>query len=321
MMHRPGGSLGVLGLSLLLAGCGSEKLDPAPAAAEAPNAVTAEAASETLPQLQALPDGAATDAPPALPKISLGGARSSPNAPGESSEASVQNGANFTRDEVLAAMKPMQILRDEWNAIRQKSVGGQDAGEKQVWIWDFRTAPKQPSLVMNSPEGTYFSQVRLTYTPVERRYQMKLTDADDNERVFTGDFSEPVKEIELENNKIHRTYKLQLTEENPPEGEAPWRIVLNQQENNRYLLEMYRKRGKAFQRFETISAQREGTSFALSDTDYGDKTCVISGGLGTMQVSFQGKSYWVCCTGCQAAFEEDPARWIREFEEKQKAED
>ena len=50
--------------------------------------------------------------------------------------------------------------------------------------------------------------------------------------------------------------------------------------------------------------------FALSDTDYGEKTCIISQGLGTIAVSYQGKTYWVCCSGCKAAFEDDPQRWI-----------
>ena len=65
---------------------------------------------------------------------------------------------------------------------------------------------------------------------------------------------------------------------------------------------------------DTIGCQRTGTSFALSDSDYGEKTCVISQGLGTTAVSFQGKTYWVCCSGCKAAFEEEPAKWIARFE-------
>ena len=80
-----------------------------------------------------------------------------------------------------------------------------------------------------------------------------------------------------------------------------------------------RKRGTGmFNRVDTINIQREGTSFALSDTDYGDKTCVISQGLGTTSVSHKGKTYWVCCSGCKAAFEEEPDRWIAKFEELQK---
>ena len=48
----------------------------------------------------------------------------------------------------------------------------------------------------------------------------------------------------------------------------------------------------------------------MSDAGYADKTCIISEGLGTMEVTYKGRSYWVCCTGCKAAFEEDPETWI-----------
>ncbi|MFV0446147.1 MAG: hypothetical protein ACK5Q5_21430 [Planctomycetaceae bacterium] len=213
----------------------------------------------------------------------------------------------------------MQILRDEWSAIRQKSVGGQDAGEEFSWIWDHRTNPRQPALVMQSPNGKYFHQLRLTFDPGSSQFELKLTDPQDHERVLVGDYSQPVEEVQMGDKKIHRIYKLQLNEVTPQDDKDQWQLVLNQQENNRYLLELSKMRGGNWQRFETISAQRKGTSFALSDTDYKEKTCVVSGGLGTTQVSFNGKTYWVCCSGCQAAFNDEPARWIAEFDSKQKA--
>ena len=63
-------------------------------------------------------------------------------------------------------------------------------------------------------------------------------------------------------------------------------------------------------RFDTVAHQRQGTSFALDDTDYGEQACIITGGLGTSTVTYKGKTYWVCCSGCRAAFEEDPEKWI-----------
>ncbi|MBR9804101.1 YHS domain-containing protein [bacterium] len=52
------------------------------------------------------------------------------------------------------------------------------------------------------------------------------------------------------------------------------------------------------------------------DEGYGEKTCIISGGLGTITVSHNGQTYYVCCTGCKAAFEDDPERWIARAEEQ-----
>lgn len=306
----------------LLSGCGSQPPAAPPAAtteAQPAAAPTANPAAATSAPADATTDAPATSppGPRPLPRISLGGGSgsSSTNGPGAASTAPV----SFTRDEVLAALKPMQILRDEWNAVRQKGIGGQDAGEKQVWIWDHRTNPRQPALVMSSPDSKYFTQIRLTYDPPSGEFQLSMTDPQDRERKLSGTFSEPVQEIQMGDEKVHRVYKLQLTEQQPAEEKDQWQVVLNQQENNRYLLQLYRRRGGSFQPFDTIGAQRQGTSFALSDTDYGDRTCIVSGGLGTISVSYNGKSYWVCCTGCQAAFNDEPARWIAEFEAKQKA--
>jgi len=95
-------------------------------------------------------------------------------------------------------------------------------------------------------------------------------------------------------------------------------VVFSQQENNRYLLEIYDKRGDNMLKVNTVANQREGTSFALNPDDYGDKKCVVSGGLGTSTVSHNGKTYYVCCSGCKAAFEEDPERWIAKFEASNK---
>jgi hypothetical protein len=44
--------------------------------------------------------------------------------------------------------------------------------------------------------------------------------------------------------------------------------------------------------------------------------CVVSGGLGTIPVSFGGKTYYVCCSGCKEAFTENPEKFIKEFEAK-----
>jgi hypothetical protein len=173
-------------------------------------------------------------------------------------------------------------------------------------------------MVMQSAEGAYFREARLSYSPADSRFRMTTTDPEARKRNFEGEFTEQPQDVQGDDKKLHRTYKLTLTEVDPVDPKDQWQVVFNQQENNRYLMELYKKRGSMFARFETVATQREGTSFALNDSDYGERTCIISGGLGTIQVSYQGKSYWVCCTGCQAAFDEDPVTWIAEFEAKQK---
>ena len=46
--------------------------------------------------------------------------------------------------------------------------------------------------------------------------------------------------------------------------------------------------------------------------------CIVSGGLGTMKVTYKGKDYYVCCSGCRDEFKSDPEKYIKEYEERKK---
>lgn len=209
-----------------------------------------------------------------------------------------------------AALKPLQILIGNWNGTSRKAMLDQPN-----WVWDLKTDPKQPAIRIKSEKGQYVRDGRLTFSPASQEYEFTATDGDGKQRVFRGNFSQEVQDVSGDDKKLQRTYKLELTEPKADADGEQWRVVINQQENNRYILEVDRKRGSSpFLRIDTINTQREGTSFALSDTDYGEKTCVVSQGLGTTSVSYMGKSYWVCCSGCKAAFEDDPAKWVAKFE-------
>ena len=164
---------------------------------------------------------------------------------------------------------------------------------------------------MESDKSPYFKKLRMTYDPQEGQYRLTAEHDEYGQRDYVGEFIQEIKDVEGDDNKLHRTYKLEFTQVAPADGPEKWQIVINQQDNNRYLMEMSRKRGASdFFLLDTVAVQREGTSFALNDSDYGEKTCIVSGGLGTATVSFKGKTYYVCCSGCSAAFNEDPERWI-----------
>ena len=215
---------------------------------------------------------------------------------------------------VREALKPFQILLGSWNGLSQKAITDHPA-----WAYDWVSDPKSPGLRMSSEKGTYVRDGRLSYLPDSDQFEFQATDGEGTRRTFRGTFIEPIRDVAGDEKKLQRTYKLQLTELEPSAAGEQWRITFNQQENNRYILEVDRKRGGgSFSRVDTVHTQREGTSFALSETDYGDKTCIISQGLGTISVSYKGQSYWVCCSGCKAAFEDEPEKWIAKWNEKKK---
>lgn len=218
-------------------------------------------------------------------------------------------------EEVVAGLKPIQIMLGKWQGILNKS----STNETHDWAWDLKSDPVFPALVAKSDEGLYFRELRLTYDPRVDKYVMTTIDEDRTARKYEGEFIKKPENVPSEDGKtVQRTFKLQLTEVTEEGARERWQYTFNQTNNNRYLIDVKRARGKsAFTLRDVIGSQREGVSFAKADDDYGDRECVISGGLGTSTVSFNGKSYYVCCSGCAAAFNDDPARWIARFEAKQ----
>ncbi len=216
-------------------------------------------------------------------------------------------------DRVIEQLKPLQVLLGAWRGTTRREFEGFKAVDEHEWVWDLRTDAQQPALVMSSGgKSPYVKEARLTWLVESDKYTLTITSPEDESRVFVGAFKKPIADVAGDDGKLQRTFALTFTQTEPAGAKEQFQYTFNQQENNRYLLEIEKKRGKAkFRRFDTVSTQRDGTSFALSDSDYGDKTCIISAGLGTMQVSYKGRTYWVCCSGCKAAFEEDPERWIR----------
>ena len=303
----------------LVAGCGS---NPAPTPATTVTAPVAPAPVAATPTTPAVAPAAPVAAPlpeAPLPVISLGG----PSTPTAGTEAGTQPTPAATaastleqRRLVVAALDGVQVILGSWKGTTDKQVGDFKALDSPKWVWDFRTERGQPALVMKSEKSLFLTEARLTFLPERQIYQMIAHDKDGQARTLEGQFTSPVEEFEGDDRRVHRKFKLQLTEVG--DAKDALKLTMNQQDNNRYLLEVERKKGGRFTRVVTVGTQREDTSFALSDTDYKDKTCVISGGLGTSQVSYNGKSYWVCCSGCKAAFDEEPARWVAEFEAKQK---
>jgi hypothetical protein len=219
---------------------------------------------------------------------------------------------------VLDALKPLQVLIGEWRGVTQKSIGGAVSVEEPKWRRDFQTNTEQPALFVTSKTSPYFREGRLTYLIDSNEYQYTVSDRHGNERVYRGTFSEPVRDVARDGKDLQRTYKLQLNQVFPDDGNKLRQIVFNQQENNRYLLEVYNQSGSRMFRYDTVANQREGTSFALNPNDYRERECIISGGKGTSTVSYHGKSYYVCCSGCRDAFNDDPETWIVRFIERKK---
>lgn len=250
--------------------------------------------------------------------IQLGGTPAAATAdPASSGGATAASTEPPKFEEVVAALKPIQVVLGKWQGLIKNA----SRSEVHDWVWDLKTDPVFPALVLNVPEGEFFTNARLTYDPRIDQFLMTTVDEEDVTRSFTGKFKAEPRDVPSEDGKgVERTFQLELTENADSGRGTRFQYVFKQQHNNRYLVDVNRARGRAkFQQFDVIGSQRDGVSFAKADDDYGDKTCIISGGLGTSTVTYKGRTFYVCCSGCKAAFDDEPERWIARYEE-QKAE-
>ena len=72
------------------------------------------------------------------------------------------------------------------------------------------------------------------------------------------------------------------------------------------------EKGKDWNRQSQLGCTKEGVPFVRGE---GPK-CIVTGGTGTIPVTYAGKTYYVCCTGCRDAFKENPEKYLKEFAER-----
>lgn len=304
-------------LLALAAGCGggqppAEKPDdsPSPAVTKTPTESTSTTEAEAPPAETAA-------APPAKKRfqaIELGGGSGNTSSTGGSS---AETESALSREQHIAAvieqLQPFQVLLGKWTWTTKKKFDGfAKHAEDLQWVWDFRSDIRQPSLAFTSDEHPYFAKGTITWLPESKQFRLTTTGREGDSRVFLGTWADNGEPKEEHDGKVvQRSYKLELLQQEPSDGEQ-WKVVLQLLDNDQMLTDVTKRApsGSSYSPVDVVRQQRVGTSFAVAESDNPGPKCIVSGGLGTIMVSYKGQNYFVCCTGCVAAFEEDPERWL-----------
>ena len=162
------------------------------------------------------------------------------------------------------------------------------------WEWQFKG--KDAWLKVAIEKSKNFISGELRYLPDKGEYTLTLLTPAKDKLAFTGTLKERV-----------------LTFQREQDGEQQRLVITLLHEGERFLYRYdVKPPGKALfaQRYK-VGATKEGIAFAAGD---GKPECVVSGGLGTMPVTYMGKTYYVCCSGCRTEFNENPAKYVAEFE-------
>lgn len=311
-------------LPLGVAGCGGGA--ESPPTTTAPEGGAAKDDGSTEPKvIRPIPEGdQVAEAEAVEPKrrkfipVELGSEGDPADAPAKPSPTGTsRNEADVTA--VVDHLQPFQVFLGKWNWTTLKKFGQfAKHGEDLAWVWDFRTDKARPALVFETKEHPYFKTGRITWSTVDEKFELTTTSPEGEQRVFRGTWLEGGEPKEEHDGKrVQRSFKLDLEQESPAEGDR-WKVTLQLLDNDQYQMQLTKRpeAGTAFGPLDVVRQQREGTSFAVADSDNPGPKCVVSGGLGSSMVAYNGKSYPVCCSGCEAAFKEDPERWIAKMMKK-----
>ncbi len=185
----------------------------------------------------------------------------------------------------------------EWRGVGQPQRGSRRGAwlESAEWVWDFET---EPALVWNVDKGKLVESARLTWEPKIQSFALTVTLPNDAKRTYTGQFADDqlVMESAVENGLVYK---------------VSYRML-----NEKRMLALFetQKPGQSFTtRVAEVGYTRKGTRLAAGPSG---PECIVTGGLGTIKVSYQGDTYYVCCTGCKQAFDDDPATFVDEYKRK-----
>jgi len=216
--------------------------------------------------------------------------------------SAVVRGDDAAADSKHAAQKErlakLQPLVGTWRGVGQP----QRASTKDSWIeeadWAWSFGANGPALLATLPKGKYFSQLKLTAEGGDA-FALTATPAAGGDAVrYAG--------------KLDEQEQLVLAAEKPRD-DLPRRLSFRFAASGDRLLVLMEKKslaGDQLVRLAEVGYTRQGSGFGKNVTQ---RECVVTGGLGTIEVTHAGKTYYVCCTGCRDYFNENAEKVLAEY--------
>ncbi|AGA27462.1 hypothetical protein [Singulisphaera acidiphila] len=206
------------------------------------------------------------------------------------------------RRDAQAALKPYGTLVGKWRGSGQPERGKIKGAWREEASWAWKLSADDAALEATIDQGKYLKSVVLHSGPKPKTYTLTATLADGSSRTYQG----------ADNGKK----ALVLTAEGS--GDGVRRITLTPLHETRLLmkLEAQDPANRMFYQLGEVGYTRDGVAFAVGESG---PICIVTEGRGTMPVSYKGKTYHVCCSGCRDLFQENPEAVLAEAAEREKA--
>jgi YHS domain-containing protein len=211
--------------------------------------------------------------------------------------------------EVPAAFSPLEYLVGSWKGTATPKDSAQSFRgwpESHTWAWIF-TKGKPTGLSLSIRGGKVLAGGKLTYDNAQRRYRLEATESKPGGGLiaFAGSLDASGKKLVLD----------QVGHDSGA-GQPRGTIRLSIRPNAnfiRYTMWVDRKDPGDVQFSPSIEVglTKEGESLAAGASSSERPKCIVTGGAATMTLTYQGRTFQICCTGCRDEFNENPEKYIK----------
>ena len=220
-----------------------------------------------------------------------------------SPKTSASPAGNTTREsraEIQQALAPLNDLIGGWRGTGQVRRGSTRGAWREAGSFVWKFVGGKVGIEYQVKDGKHIGIGLVSWDPANKEFTMDAVFADGSKRAYRGKLEKKV-----------------LTLESTPSVAGEVSRVTLRQLNEKRMLVLYEKRratSSFYSRVGEVGYTREGTRLASSGSS--GPECVVTGGAGTIKVSHEGKTYYVCCTGCRDAFNDDPVGILADYRAK-----
>lgn len=203
------------------------------------------------------------------------------------------------------ARKALQELGEfvgQWNLDAESKSAGKIARWKETVAIAWKFQGDDAWLTIDIKKDSMPATGELRYSPAKKQYVLELSvreKPESNEgrkQTFTGEWKKG---------------KLTFTGTNEASGDVT-RIVMNTLADGIRLSVVTELQTGGSGPFETLAkavGNKEGEALA-GNRGAAKPECIVTGGTASMTVTYMGKTYYVCCSGCRDEFNANPQKYI-----------
>ncbi len=213
--------------------------------------------------------------------------------------------------DIPPAFAPFEYLVGRWNGQAMPKDSAQSFRgwpETHSWAWIF-TEGKPTGLSVAIQGGKVLADGKLAFDPARKRYRLegRAAQPGGGPIAFEGALDASGKMLVMDQVGTGKGPAADA-------GRGTLRLSIRPNSNFiRYTMGVDRKEPGAARSHRSIEVglTKEGESLAGGTTASDRPRCIVTGGAATMTITYQGRTFPICCTGCRDEFNENPEKYIK----------